>query len=112
MSTSPRIKGVMAAGLTAFNNDLSVDTDLTLDHTRWLLDSGCDGVLLFGTTGEANSLSVDERLAFLDKLGASDLPKDKLMIGTGCRRSITRTRATRVCSPTSPAPSKPSAAMR
>ena len=74
MSTSPRIKGVMAAGLTAFNDDLSVDIDLTLDHTRWLLDSGCDGVLLFGTTGEANSLSVAER--------------------------------------TSPAPSRPSAAMR
>ena len=84
MSTSPRIKGVMAAGLTAFNDDLSVDIDLTLDHTSWLLDSGCDGVLLFGTTGEANSLSVAERLTFLEKLGASDLPKDKLMIGTGC----------------------------
>jgi 4-hydroxy-tetrahydrodipicolinate synthase len=84
MSSSPRIKGVMAAGLTAFNDDLSVDTDLTLEHTAWLLDKGCDGVLLFGTTGEANSLSVDERLAFLDKLGASKLPKEKLMIGTGC----------------------------
>ena len=80
MSTSPRIKGVMAAGLTAFKDDLSVDTDLTLAHTRWLLDSGCDGVLLFGTTGEANSLSVAERLAFLDKLGKSDLPKDRLII--------------------------------
>lgn len=84
MSTSPRIKGVMAAGLTAFNDDLSVDTETTIAHTKWLLDSGCDGVLLFGTTGEANSLSVDERLTFLDKVGASDLPKDKLMIGTGC----------------------------
>ncbi|WP_420403070.1 dihydrodipicolinate synthase family protein [Nisaea sp.] len=84
MSSSPRIKGVMAAGLTAFNDDLSVDTDLTLEHTAWLLEKGCDGVLLFGTTGEANSLSVDERLSFLDKLAASSLPKDKLMIGTGC----------------------------
>ncbi|UUX52067.1 dihydrodipicolinate synthase family protein [Nisaea acidiphila] len=84
MSSSPRITGVMAAGLTAFNDDLSVDTDLTLEHTAWLLEKGCDGVLLFGTTGEANSLSVDERLSFLDKLGASSLPKDKLMIGTGC----------------------------
>jgi len=84
MSSSPRIKGVMAAGLTAFNDDLSVDTDLTLEHTAWLLEKGCDGVLLFGTTGEANSLSVDERLSFLDKVGASNLPKDRLMIGTGC----------------------------
>lgn len=84
MSKNPRIKGVMAAGLTAFNNDLSIDASLTMDHTRWLLDKGCDGVLIFGTTGEANSLSVKERLEFLDKLGASNLPKNRLMIGTGC----------------------------
>ncbi len=79
-----RITGVMAAGLTAFRDDISIDVDGTLAHTKWLLANGCDGVLLFGTTGEANSLSVDERLAFLDALGASDLPKDRLMIGTGC----------------------------
>lgn len=84
MSTDPRIKGVMAAGLTAFNDDFSVDRDLTLQHIRWLLDRGADGVLIFGTAGEANSLSVAERLAFLEKLGASDLPKNRLMVGTGC----------------------------
>lgn len=84
MSSSPRITGVMAAGLTAFNDDLSVDTDLTLEHTKWLLESGADGVLLFGTTGEANSLSLEERLIFLDRLEASGLPMDRLMIGTGC----------------------------
>lgn len=81
---SERIKGVMAAGLTAFNDDLSIDVQGTIAHTEWLLANGCDGVLIFGTTGEANSLSLGERMAFLDALGASGLPKDKLMIGTGC----------------------------
>ena len=84
MADSKRITGVMAAGLTAFKDDLSVDVEGTIAHTRWLMDNGCDGVLLFGTTGEANSLSLSERLSFLDALGASDLPKDRLMIGTGC----------------------------
>ena len=84
MRTSLRIKGVMVASLTAFNDDLSVDSDLTLEHIRWLLDRGADGVLIFGTAGEANSLSVAERLAFLEKLSASDLPKNRLMVGTGC----------------------------
>ena len=79
-----RIKGVMAAGLTLFNEDMTIDAEATLAHTKWLLQNGCDGVLLFGTTGEANSLSMKERLDFLDKLGASGLPMDKLMIGTGC----------------------------
>lgn len=81
---SERIKGVMAAGLTAFNDDLSIDVQGTLDHTKWLLANGCDGVLLFGTTGEANSLSLKERLDFLDVLGGSGLPMDRMMIGTGC----------------------------
>ena len=79
-----RITGVMAAGLTAFNDDLSIDVAGTLAHTKWLLANGCDGVLLFGTTGEANSLSMKERLSFLDALGTSGLPMDKLMICTGC----------------------------
>lgn len=81
---SERIKGVMAAGLTAFNDDLSIDVQGTLDHSKWLLANGCDGVLLFGTTGEANSLSLKERLDFLDVLGESGLPMDRMMIGTGC----------------------------
>ncbi|MGB1007773.1 MAG: dihydrodipicolinate synthase family protein [Thalassobaculaceae bacterium] len=83
MSSSPRLAGVMAAGLTAFNDDLSVDVAGTLAHTRWLLDNGCDGVLLFGTTGEGNSLALSEKMGFLDQLADSDLPRDRLMIGTG-----------------------------
>ena len=83
MSSSPRLAGVMAAGLTAFNDDLSVDVAGTLDHTRWLLDNGCDGVLLFGTTGEGNSIALAEKMDFLDQLADSDLPRDRLMIGTG-----------------------------
>lgn len=81
---SERIKGVMAAGLTAFNDDQSIDVQGTLDHSKWLLANGCDGVLLFGTTGEANSLSLKERLDFLDVLGGSGLPMNRMMIGTGC----------------------------
>lgn len=79
-----RITGVMAAGLTAFNDDLTIDVQTTLAHTKWLLANGCDGVLLFGTTGEGNSLSLKERLDFLDALAASGVPMDKMMIGTGC----------------------------
>jgi len=79
-----RITGVMAAGLTLFKDDLSIDVEGTLGHARWLFENGCDGVVLFGTTGEANSLSLRERLDFLEALGKSDLPKDKMMIGTGC----------------------------
>ncbi|GAB4187699.1 MAG: dihydrodipicolinate synthase family protein [Thalassobaculales bacterium] len=77
-------KGVACASLTALNADLSVDLPLTLAHNRWLLANGCDAVVILGTTGEANSFTVEERLALIEAVGASDLPKDRMAIGTGC----------------------------
>ncbi len=78
-----RPRGVFAAALTPLQDDLSPDIGATIGHYRWLLDEGCDGIVCLGTTGEANSFSLDERLALLDALGATDLPP-KLVVGTGC----------------------------
>jgi 4-hydroxy-tetrahydrodipicolinate synthase len=81
-STQPR--GVFAAALTPMHADFSVDIERLIGHYRWLLDNGCDGIAVLGTTGEANSFSVEERLAVIEAVGASGLPMDKMMIGTGC----------------------------
>ena len=78
-----RPRGVFAAALTPLQDDLSPDIAATIGHYRWLLDEGCDGIVCLGTTGEANSFSLDERLALLDALGETDLPA-KLVVGTGC----------------------------
>jgi 4-hydroxy-tetrahydrodipicolinate synthase len=78
-----RPRGVFAAALTPLEDDLSPDIVATVGHYRWLLDEGCDGIVCLGTTGEANSFSLDERLALLDALGETDLPA-KLVVGTGC----------------------------
>ena len=78
-----RPRGVFAAALTPLGDDLSPDIGATLGHYRWLLQEGCDGIVCLGTTGEANSFSLDERLALLDALGATELPA-KLVVGTGC----------------------------
>lgn len=76
-------RGVFAAALTPLKDDLSADHGALIAHYRWLLSQGCDGIVCLGTTGEANSFSLDERLALLDALGETDLP-GKLVIGTGC----------------------------
>ncbi|MEE8506524.1 MAG: dihydrodipicolinate synthase family protein [Kiloniellales bacterium] len=78
-----RPRGVFAAALTPLGDDLSPDIGATLGHYRWLLNQGCDGIVCLGTTGEANSFSLDERLALLDALGATELPA-RLVVGTGC----------------------------
>jgi 4-hydroxy-tetrahydrodipicolinate synthase len=76
--------GAWAASLTPLNADLSIDTEAYLAHVRRLLGGGCDGVAALGTTGEANSFSLAERLALIETLGAAGLPRERLMIGVGC----------------------------
>lgn len=78
-----RPKGVYVAALTPLAEDLSVDTAATVEHYRWLLEEGCDGIVCLGTTGEANSFSLDERLTLLDALAETELP-EKMVVGTGC----------------------------
>ena len=82
-SSKNRIKGALAASLTAFKNDLSLDVSLTTEHGMNLLNEGLDGVVFFGTTGEGNSLSVIEKKAFIDHLRNEKFPLNKTMIGTG-----------------------------
>ena len=50
---------------------------------RYLLDNGCDGLNVLGTTGEATSFSLDERKAVMSAYKAAGLPLDRLMVGTG-----------------------------
>ena len=68
------IGGVNAAVLTPMRADLSVDLDRMAAHCRWLLANGCDGLAILGTTGEANSLGVDERIAVMEGLVERGIP--------------------------------------
>jgi len=75
--------GVNAAVLTAMRADLTVDLDRTAAHCHWLLANGCNGLAVMGTTGEANSLGITERIALLDGLVARGVPGAKMLPGTG-----------------------------
>jgi 4-hydroxy-tetrahydrodipicolinate synthase len=75
--------GVLVPALTPFNDNLSVNTRGFVSHCKWLLDQGANGLAVFGTTSEANSLSKNERMRLLEALVENDIPADKLMPGTG-----------------------------
>lgn len=79
-----RLSGVLAPVLTPFRPDLSPDPERLVAHCRWLLAHGCAALAPFGTTSEANSLSVDERERLLDALLDAGLPPGRLVPGTGC----------------------------
>ena len=79
-----RLRGVLAPVLTPFGADLEPDPRRLARHCRWLLAHGCSGLAIFGTTSEANSLSVEERERLLEHLLADGLDPARLMPGTGC----------------------------
>lgn len=76
-------KGVLVPALTPFKGDLSLDGEALLDFCRWLLEQGADGLAIFGTTSEANSLSLAERTAMVERLIEGGIPAARLMPGTG-----------------------------
>jgi 4-hydroxy-tetrahydrodipicolinate synthase len=79
-----RLAGVFAPLLTPFGPDLAPDASRLVRHARWLLSHGCAGLAPFGTTSEANSLSVEERERLLDALVEGGVDPARLMPGTGC----------------------------
>ena len=76
--------GVWAPTLTPLTEALNIDHKLLVDHCVGLLASGCDGIVLFGSTGEAPSFSVSERAVALEALVDGGVSTAQIVVGTGC----------------------------
>lgn len=77
------MSGVIAAIATPVMEDGAPDIARATKLARYLLDNGCDGLNVLGTTGEATSFSLDERKSVMSAYKATGLPLDRLMVGTG-----------------------------
>jgi 4-hydroxy-tetrahydrodipicolinate synthase len=77
------LRGVIAAVATPIGEDGAPDTARATKLARFLLDNGCDGLNVLGTTGEATSFSLDERKRVMTAYKDAGLPLDRLMVGTG-----------------------------
>jgi 4-hydroxy-tetrahydrodipicolinate synthase len=75
--------GVNVAVVTAMRPDLSIDLDLMAAHCRWLLAQGANGLGVLGTTGEANSIGLSERLHLMEGLVERGLPAARMLPGVG-----------------------------
>ena len=75
-------KTVYSAVLTPFKKDLTIDSKLFISHCEFLLKNNI-GLAPLGTTGEANSISISEKIDLIKTIINSDLPKEKIIIGTG-----------------------------
>jgi len=83
MAAEAHFSGVIAPVLTPFDEDGDADADRFTEHAQWLLDEGCTALAPFGTTSEANSLGIEERLELLEELVDDGIDPAKLMPGTG-----------------------------
>jgi len=77
-----RIKGIYAASMSVFNSNLSLNIEKTLSHAEKIIEQGCHGVAIFGSTGQAQLISISEKISLLNQLSKSKY-KDKYLIGTG-----------------------------
>ena len=75
-------KGIYAASMSILHEDLSLDIDSTVQHCEKIVKDGCHGVVLFGSTGQAQLISSNEKIKLLEKIKNIKI-KDSLIIGTG-----------------------------
>ena len=76
------IKGIYAASMSILNKDLTLNINKTIEHAEMVIDQGCHGVAIFGSTGQSQLIPISEKINFLNKL-ATHKYKDKYIIGTG-----------------------------
>ncbi len=72
--------GISAALVTPFNADGSINLSDATRHAKRVIDSGANGVTLFGTTGEGASIGLSERAAMLDQISGSAVDAARITV--------------------------------
>ena len=83
MTNNKTLSGIFCPVITPFDAKLKVDTNRLISQCRWLLSQNIS-LAVFGTTSEANSLSIDEKIYLLDQLIDAGIDANRLLPGTGC----------------------------
>ena len=77
-----KVNGIYAAVMSILNDDLTLNTERTIKHAEMVIDQGCHGVAIFGSTGQAQLISIAEKINLFNQLSTSKY-KEKYIIGTG-----------------------------
>ena len=76
------LKGIYAASMSVLNDDLTLNVDKTIEHSEMVIENGCHGAAIFGSTGQAQLIPVAEKIKLLNKISTNKY-KDDFIIGTG-----------------------------
>ena len=75
-------KGVYSASISILNDDLTLDVDFTIKHAEKVIEEGCHGSVIGGSTGMSQLISFNEKKKLIDKISTSKF-KDNFIFGTG-----------------------------
>ena len=76
------INGIYAASVSILDRNLRLDISKTIKHAENLIDQGCHGVAILGSTGQAQLISLEEKIKLIEELSKSKY-KENLIVGTG-----------------------------
>ena len=76
------IKGIYAASVSVLNDDMSLNIKKTANHCEKIIKDGCHGVVIFGSTGQAQLISLAEKIQMVTYL-SKNKNKDNFIIGCG-----------------------------
>ncbi len=77
-----KINGIYAASVTILDKNLNLDVERTIKHAENLINQGCHGVVMLGSTGQAQLISLDDKFKLIQELSTSKYKKNYI-IGTG-----------------------------
>ena len=77
-----KINGIYAASMSVLNDNLTLNAKRTINHAEKLIDQGCHGIAVFGSTGQAQLIPISEKIDLLNHLTKSKF-KEKFIVGTG-----------------------------
>ena len=77
-----KINGIYAASMSVLNQDLTLNVQKTIEHAEMVIDQGCHGVAIFGSTGQAQLIPISEKINLFNQLSISKY-KENFIIGTG-----------------------------
>lgn len=97
MTNSHTLTGIWTALVTPFHEDGSVDMESFETLVRRQIDAGIDGVVVFGTTGESPTLSVQEKLTLVKKVKSMSEGKIRLMAGSGGNNTAQSVELSKLC---------------
>ena len=75
-------KGVYAAGLSVLNVDRTLNIDATINHATQAIQNGLHGIFFFGSTGQSQLISTNEKKELITRIANHKLKK-QFFLGTG-----------------------------